>query len=125
MPAALSDSLERLVGDFFAVCYVEALQAHSVLCQSEHGPVGDGLDVCDIEGEDISVALEHGLQTQVGEFCAVGQRQALNTLAAGERLEGAVADLAAEGGKIQALNEAAVIEEAIEGLDGADDALDV
>ena len=49
--------------------------------QGKHGPVGDGLDVGNIQGEYVAVVDEHGLQTQVGQLGAVGQRQALDTLA--------------------------------------------
>lgn len=125
MAAVFCHGLERVVGNLLAVCDVQTLEADRMLCQGEHGAVGDGVDVCDVQRQQTPVLLEHGHEAQVGELGAVGQGQALDALAGRERLQGAVADLAAEGGQVEALDQAAVVEEAVCGADRVDDALDV
>lgn len=125
MSTALGDGLERLVGNLLAVGNVEALQADCVLCQGEHGLIGDGFHIGHVEGQETPVVLEHGDQTQVGQFGTVGQGQPLHALARRKRLQGAIADFAAQRGQVQALDEAAVVEEAVGCPYGLYDALHV
>lgn len=92
MPTALCYGLEGFVRDLLAVCDVQPLEAHGILGEGNHGAVCDRVQAGHVERKETPIALEHGGEAEVSELLAVGQRQALDPVAVGQGLQGAITD---------------------------------
>lgn len=122
--AVLSNIFQRFISDFTAVCDIQSLQSVAVASNGMHRGVRNVLHPGDVERHQCPVTLDNLVHAEVRQFGAIGQSQALDSLAASKRHEGAITDLRAEGGQIETFDQVIVIEEGMGTANGLDDIMD-
>jgi len=88
---------ERLVCEILAVCYVQALQFRTAVCNTQQSMVGKRLKVCDVQRLQVLVSIHQVRDALIRQVEAVGQGQSLYPFAMHESLCSPIVDFIAQG----------------------------
>lgn len=105
VPASFGYGNKRLIRDFGAVRDVQTLQSRAMFGNSPQSMICDGIEACDVQGQEAIAPIHDRHYPMIGQFGTTGQGEPLNSLATHEWLDCSIADLITQVGEVEALDE--------------------